>query len=1025
MTRTAGRRFPCFFAAVEQGHAASSAPGSPSRRWGRGGALAPHWGALLGLALFLIAGLAVVDDYGVHTDEFVQRQEAEANLRYLADGDVDAFISGLYVDHDKFYGMAFEAPLLLIERAFGIDDDRRASSLSRHLHSRLLFLAGGLFAYLLALRLFGSRPLAVAAMLLFLLHPRLYGHSFFNSKDLPFLAMFIVTLFLAHRAFRRDGVAAFALLGAAVGILVNLRIMGVILLAAVPALRALDFALASGWTERKRILLTTGVFALAAALTAYALLPYLWGDPVGRAAEWWTTLSIHPNVVSELFRGTLYRSVDFPVEYLPVWFSISSPPFALLLGAAGSAVGLVAAALAPRNALRNGRLRFALLLVGCFALPVFAVMLPGGNIYNGWRHMYFLWAPFALLSALGLRWMASALGGRARIAVYGAAGAGFAATVISMALIHPNQQTYFTFFVDRVTPERLHLQYRMGSWWSVQIRQGLEWVVDHSTQSSDGPSAITASPPLFILRNTLILPERARERLADAAPFGIARGKPLRSWARSARELHRVEVYANLLMVVESQDDLRGVYESVRGREPVMDGAFDVHRIDGALALVMEPCAPAFVGRREVTVNAFPVDPADLPPWRRGEASEPRRFWLADYGAHFDGKCVAALPLPAYTVANFEVRWTQELLADGEAREKAQRARGQGRLLARAEYDVYIADGELAYVNDSCDPLETERPFDLFVYPERTEDLPESRREQGYKRFRIDFHRNGAFVDGGCVAFFLLPDYPIASIRTGQSMDGGEELWQAGFALNEEPYRAAYEAAVSGEPLARGAFDVHMADGALVYVKEPCEQSDTAAKFFLHIRPEQVADLPEERRESGFNNLDFDFFLRGAVFDGKCAARVPLPDYPIASVRTGQYMDGGEELWQAGFALNEEPYRAAYEAAVSGEPLARGAFDVHMADGALVYVKEPCEQSDTAAKFFLHIRPEQVADLPEERRESGFNNLDFDFFLRGAVFDGKCAARVPLPDYPIASVRTGQYISGVGEIWSAEFTVGR
>ena len=211
----------------------------------------------------------------------------------------------------------------------------------------------------------------------------------------------------------------------------------------------------------------------------------------------------------------------------------------------------------------------------------------------------------------------------------------------------------------------------------------------------------------------------------------------------------------------------------------------------------------------------------------------------------------------------------------------------------------------MVYLNDSCDPLETEHPFELIVYPERAEDLPEARREQGREWLRIDFHRNGAFVDGGCVAFFPLPDYPIASIRTGQSIEGGGE-WRAGFAFNAEPYRLAYEAAVSGEPLARGAFDVHMADGALVYVKKPCEQGDTDAKFFLHIRPERVGDLPEERRGSGFDNLDFDFFPNGALFDGRCAARVPLPDYPIASIRTGQHAGGAGELWRSEFEVERQ-----------------------------------------------------------------------------------------------------------------------
>ena len=879
-------------------------------------ALAPHWAALLALALFLIAGLAVLDDYGSHWDELAQRQNADANLRYLADGDFGAFKSGLWVDHDKFYGMAFEAPLLLIERAFGIDDDPRAVNISRHLHSRLLFLAGGLFAYLLALRLFGSRLLALFAMGFFLLHPRLYGHSFFNAKDIPFLVMFIVALFLTHWAFRRDKISTFALLGAAVGILMNLRIMGVVLLAAVPAMRALDLAFASGWAERKRILLTTGGFALAGALTIYALLPYLWPEPVGRATEWWTTLSDHPNVDSELFRGTFYRSRGLPPEYLPVWFSISTPPFALLLGAAGSVVVLVRAAQAPRKALRSGRLRFALLLVGCFALPVFAVMLPGGNIYHGWRQTYFLWAPFALLAAFGLRGLTSALGGRARMAVYGAAGAGFAATVISMALIHPNEDIYFNLLADRVAPEHLRSQYLMA-YWNHTVRQGLEWHLDHSAQSSGGPSAAIADSHYWVLENALVLPESARERLANAAPFRIARGAPSLSWGRSARELHRVEVYGNALMIVESRDDLQAVYEAVRGRKPLVDGAFDIHRVDGALALVKEPCAPEVVeGRGWFTVNAFPDDPGDLPDWREGEADEPRLFPLRNYGAYFDGKCVASLPLPAYPVAG------------------------------------------------------------------------------------------------------------VVIVQTGRR-DGEEgDLWRAEFLL--EPARRWSEAmdGASGEPVAQGKFDVHLAEGALVYAKEPCAQEDTGARFFLHVVPESANDLPEARRGSGFANLDFDFFPNGgALFEGKCAARADLPDYPIASIRTGQSAESGGELWRAEFAFNAEPYRLAYETAVSGEPLARSAFDVYLSDGALVYAREECAQEDVHARFFLHITPERVADLPEERRAHGFANLDFDFFSNGALFDGKCAARVRLPDYAVASARTGQFAEG-REVWSAEFEVG-
>ena len=872
-------------------------------------ALAPHWGALLALALFLVAGLAVLDDYGVMVDENTEMRIAEANLRYLADGDFGAFKTRLSADQNKFYGIPFSAPLLLVERAFGIENDRRAIYTSRHLATRLFYLIGGLFAYLLARRLFGARALAVAAMLLFLLHPRLYAHSFFNPRDIPFLAMFMIALYLTHRAFRRDNLAAFAVLGAAVGILMNLRIMGVVFLAAIPALRALEFALASGCAERKRVLLTTSVFALAAVLTTYAMLPYLWADPAPRVMEAWITLSNHPTSLSELFRGTFYRNIDFPIEYLPVLFSITSPPFALLLGGIGAAAILAAAARASRKALRSGRLRFSWLLVGGFVSPILAVILLDANIYSGWRHMYFLWAPFSLLAAFGLRALVLAIGWRRlRTAVYGAAGAGLAATAVSMALVHPNQHVYFNALVGRVAPGVLGMQYSFVSWGHV-TRQSLEWVIEHSAPPSEGASAIRASDAAWlILENARALPESARARLASAAPFVIVPSWPQTSWSRSARALHQVELYGSAIMTVESLDAPMETYDAVRGRETMIDGGFDVHRVDGALALVMEPCAPSFLWRN-LTVRASPVNADDLPAWRRGKTTEPRTFYLDFYGASFEGKCVASIPLPDYPIAAIDLSWRPKLLSEAEARAKAQHARENGRLLTReahrSAYDVHMADGELVYVNESCDPMETERPFHLNVFPESASSLPDEHRERGYERFHFEFHRTGAFVDGGCAAFFPLPDYPVAAVQTGQYTEYGGDLWYAEFLIDPGQRWAGSAAGVPGEPVARGAFDVYLANGALVYVKEPCEPADAEARFFLHITPEQASDLPDERRRFGFDNLDFAFFPNGALFAGRCAARIPLPDYPVSSIRTGQYISGVGEIWSAEFAVGE------------------------------------------------------------------------------------------------------------------------
>ena len=241
-------------------------------------------------------------------------------------------------------------------------------------------------------------------------------------------------------------------------------------------------------------------------------------------------------------------------------------------------------------------------------------------------------------------------------------------------------------------------------------------------------------------------------------------------------------------------------------------------------------------------------------------------------------------------------------------------------------------------------------------------------------------------------------------------------------------YLRAAEAALAGaQPAIRANFDLYIQDNRLTYLRESCAATDTAAGIFLHIIPQDTADLPQERRDAGFANRDFDFARWGGHFDGMCLAAVPLPEYPIAAIRTGQRNPGQNDRWSVELiaAPGRDRLRAAYAALSPAEPAARGVFDLYRRDKELVYLRESCVAGDTAAGFFLHIIPGDVADLPAERQDAGFANRDFAFNRYGGHFDGKCLATVPLPEYPIKTIRTGQYVAGQGEVWAAELAVGR
>ena len=244
------------------------------------------------------------------------------------------------------------------------------------------------------------------------------------------------------------------------------------------------------------------------------------------------------------------------------------------------------------------------------------------------------------------------------------------------------------------------------------------------------------------------------------------------------------------------------------------------------------------------------------------------------------------------------------------------------------------------------------------------------------------------------------------------------------------PYIAAYEGIAAGEigASAYSDFSVYWDSGRVIYFREPCVLQDTDYRFLLHIFPADTWDLPAEWVERGFANADFEFADYGALFEGRCVAIAPLPDYAIERIRAGQYVKGEGAVWRVeadtGSAHRLKGYADAYRAAVAGEygDAARSDFDVYRARDALVYVKESCQATDAEAKFFLHIIPADPQDLPAARVESGFDNLDFQFAEGGDYLGGKCVAAAALPDYAIERIRTGQFVSGEGQVWRVEFT---
>ena len=232
--------------------------------------------------------------------------------------------------------------------------------------------------------------------------------------------------------------------------------------------------------------------------------------------------------------------------------------------------------------------------------------------------------------------------------------------------------------------------------------------------------------------------------------------------------------------------------------------------------------------------------------------------------------------------------------------------------LIRGYFDVYLTDNrELVYIRDRCSRNDSEHAFRsvpllLFIYPVGDSDLSDLIL---YYEIDLNFSENFVVDTRRYVVIFDLPEYDIASIDTGQYANEAR-IWGGRFFGPEHTpdvnlSQLIDQIVASKKPIIRGHYNVYLSDGeTLIYVREPCAAGDINDRFLVHIFPASIEDLPEHRRQYGFDNMDFDFFDMGFQDDRKCAAVIQLPDYDIVRIRTGQYSDEGT-IWQSEFSASD------------------------------------------------------------------------------------------------------------------------
>ena len=443
--------------------------------------LLKHISVGLFFLLLLLLGISRYRDYGISFDEARQRFTGAVTVKYLAKAfHVPASrdpwmerLPSLATYRDRDYGVAFEAPAFALEQLLGLKDFRDVY-MFRHLLTFLVSLGGVCAVYRLALRRFSDWRIGLLSALFLVLTPRLFAESFYNSKDIVFMAVFAVAMNTTISFVLRPGVKMALLHALATAVAIDVRIMALLLV--IISLVFLMIRLIRRELPLGKTCLLLALYMVITCTLVIVMWPYLWSRPLGHFVQAFKNMAQFRFGDEMRYMGAFFQPTALPWHYTFTWIGITTPFFYLVLFVVG--VFVTCRQIVNRGMklwLNDAELQDILFLALFFG-PIAAVISFHSVLYNGWRQLYFIYPAFLLLATRGwvVVWSTERTWTRYKVSLLVLTTISVVYTAIWMWKAHPLENVYFNVLAGKNVKARYDMDY-----WGLGNRRALEYILEH------------------------------------------------------------------------------------------------------------------------------------------------------------------------------------------------------------------------------------------------------------------------------------------------------------------------------------------------------------------------------------------------------------------------------------------------------------------------------------------------------------------------------------------------------------------
>lgn len=340
------------------------------------------------------------------------------------------------------------------------------------LFGAIFLICTGLIAY----RVSGLWSVAVLALLLGAVSPRIIGHSIVNPKDIPFAAFYAFALLQIVRVVKQPEQARWyqwllVALGIAMAIAVRvgaITLIGYLYLFVSAQLLLLYLKHELSLKEAAVLFAKSLVTGIAGYLLCGLFWPWAAQDPIFNPLK---ALEVfrHFNMFNsyELFEGRWINNFEIPWYFVPKWFYVTFPVSVVV----GFVLFFV---LAPQSIQRHKNLLPVGLLLISVLLPVITIITSKSNIYDDCRHLYFTLPSVLVLAALAWYELLSLLKNRmVQLLAYLGLALLIWEPIGFMLRNHPLQVMYFSPAIGGV--KGAFKNYEMD-YWGFSCRKAVEWI---------------------------------------------------------------------------------------------------------------------------------------------------------------------------------------------------------------------------------------------------------------------------------------------------------------------------------------------------------------------------------------------------------------------------------------------------------------------------------------------------------------------------------------------------------------------